>query len=176
MPPSWKVACGGAAVLVLLLLLLQSRQLPHDRCDVQAALHSEREVDLSNCNATWLALPEVDDRTLPSSSSASSSSSLSSAGGNVETMPWVTSLNLAGNQLEELPRGLLALPSLTSLLCLGNRIEIAPQWLGQLSQITMLSFKSNRLTQVEDWAVPPSVAWLILTDNRCVVMMKMMIG
>ena len=74
--------------------------------------------------------------------------------------------NLAGNELEDLPDEFAQLASLKTLFFLNNRFARIPPVVGRLPSLFMLSFKSNRLEAIAEDALPPSLGWLILTDNR----------
>ena len=56
--------------------------------------------------------------------------------------------------------------SLRTLFALGCGFEVVPEPVGKLCSLGMLSFKSNKLVNLGEDAVPASVHWLILTDNR----------
>ena len=74
-------------------------------------------------------------------------------------------LNLAGNELSDLPEALASCTALRTLFFLNNRFTAVPSVLGRLPALSMLSFKSNRVEHIPEDALPPSLAWLILTDN-----------
>lgn len=75
-------------------------------------------------------------------------------------------LNFGGNRLSTLPDELAQFRRLRILFFAGNAFESVPSVIGQLSQLYMLSFKGNRLRIVPDDSLPPSLTWLILTDNQ----------
>lgn len=75
-------------------------------------------------------------------------------------------LDLAGNALTTLPDDLPRLAKLRVLFCSGNPFEVLPAVLGACPSLTMIGFKSCRLHTVPAEALPPSLRWLILTDNR----------
>lgn len=75
-------------------------------------------------------------------------------------------LNLTGNQLADLPDDLSRLRKLRILFCSENRFTHVPPVIGSLPQLSMVGFKANRIETVDAAALPPSLRWLILTDNR----------
>lgn len=75
-------------------------------------------------------------------------------------------LNLSGNQLRDLPDELSRLTKLRILFCSQNDFEHLPEVVGTLPSLQMLGFKSNRIGTVREASMPPSLRWLILTDNR----------
>jgi hypothetical protein len=83
----------------------------------------------------------------------------------IGTLTRLEKLNLAGNELADLPQALARCTALRTLFFLNNRFTAVPSVVGRLPALTMLSFKSNRLERIPEDALPPSLAWLILTDN-----------
>ncbi|WP_460095065.1 leucine-rich repeat-containing protein kinase family protein [Pseudomonas sp. S2_B03] len=75
-------------------------------------------------------------------------------------------LNLSGNALSSLPDDLHRLTRLRVLFCSDNQFSELPACLGQCTALTMVGFKANRIVNVPGAALPPSLRWLILTDNR----------
>ena len=75
-------------------------------------------------------------------------------------------LNLSGNCLHDLPQDLARLKKLRILFCSQNNFEHLPDVIGNLPSLQMLGFKSNRIARVDEASLPPSLRWLILTDNR----------
>lgn len=73
-------------------------------------------------------------------------------------------LNLTGNRLSELPDNLPRLKKLRILFCSENDFRHLPPVLAECPELSMIGFKSNRIEEVTD--LPPSLRWLILTDNR----------
>jgi hypothetical protein len=73
-------------------------------------------------------------------------------------------LNLTGNDLSDLPGDLPRLKKLRILFCSENDFRHVPPVLAECAGLSMIGFKSNRIDRVE--ALPPSLRWLILTDNR----------
>jgi hypothetical protein len=83
------------------------------------------------------------------------------------SLPHVRHVDLSLNpSLDRLPDDLGLATSVTTLFALGCGFESVSLVLSRLPRLGMLSFKSNRLSQVPEAALPPSVFWLILTDNR----------
>lgn len=75
-------------------------------------------------------------------------------------------LNLSGNRLSHLPDDLARLRKLRILFCSQNEFEHLPQVIGRMPALEMIGFKSNRIAAVDEASLPPSLRWLILTDNR----------
>jgi len=74
-------------------------------------------------------------------------------------------LNLSGNALHSLPDDLGRLRHLRVLFCSDNRFTELPASIGQCRQLDILGFKANQIRHVPAEALPPSLRWLILTDN-----------
>ena len=75
-------------------------------------------------------------------------------------------LNLSNNQLKSLPDEFGKLKKLKIVFLSNNRFEQVPEVLSQCPNLYMVGFKSNQITTISAQALPPSVRWLILTDNR----------
>lgn len=75
-------------------------------------------------------------------------------------------LDLSGNQLTDLPGGLVRLRRLRVIFCSGNRFTHLPEVLGRCEALEMVGFKANQIDEVPAAALPPQLRWLILTDNR----------
>jgi hypothetical protein len=73
-------------------------------------------------------------------------------------------LNLTGNRLSDLPDELPRLKKVRILFCSENDFDHVPPVVAECVGLSMIGFKSNRIERVE--ALPPSLRWLILTDNR----------
>lgn len=84
-------------------------------------------------------------------------------------------LNLSGNALSALPEDLHRLTRLRVLFCSDNRFTELPACLGQCAALTMIGFKANRIVDVPGAALPPSLRWLILTDN-CIERLPVELG
>lgn len=74
-------------------------------------------------------------------------------------------LNLSGNRLSELPEDFARLRRLKILFCSDNDFNHLPAVLGACPSLEMIGFKANRIDTVDETALPPSLRWLILTDN-----------
>lgn len=95
-------------------------------------------------------------------------------------------LDLSNNALTALPPDLHRLHRLRVLFCSHNRFTELPEVLGQCEQLTMVGFKANQIGHVAAAALPPTLRWLILTDNRlqtlpasigcCTQMQKLMLA
>lgn len=75
-------------------------------------------------------------------------------------------LNLSGNALDALPDDLGRLHRLRVLFCSDNRFTELPAAIGQCHGLDIVGFKANRIRSVPAEALPPSLRWLILTDNQ----------
>lgn len=73
-------------------------------------------------------------------------------------------LSLTGNRLSDLPDDLSRLKKLRVIFCSENYFRHLPPVLAECPGLSMIGFKSNRIEEVT--ALPPSLRWLILTDNR----------
>ena len=95
-------------------------------------------------------------------------------------------LDLSNNALTTLPPDLPRLHRLRVLFGSNNCFTALPEVLGQCANLTMVGFKANQIQQVADGALPPSLRWLILTDNlievlppsigRCTKLQKLMLA
>ena len=74
-------------------------------------------------------------------------------------------LNLSGNQLSSLPHDLPRLRRLKVIFCSDNPFTQLPDVLGDCAALQVVGFKACRLAHVSGAALPPSLRWLILTDN-----------
>jgi hypothetical protein len=75
-------------------------------------------------------------------------------------------LDLSGNRLSALPEDLGRLHRLKILFCSENDFTHLPAAVGACPALEMVGFKANRIETVDEAAFPPSLRWLILTDNR----------
>ena len=75
-------------------------------------------------------------------------------------------LSLGKNPLRSLPETFDGLVNLRILFFLGCHFTEVPAVIGRLPRLYMLSFKANKLERIPEGAVPKSVCWLILSDNR----------
>jgi Protein tyrosine and serine/threonine kinase/Leucine rich repeat len=74
-------------------------------------------------------------------------------------------LDLSNNQLKSLPDEFERLQNLKIAFFTDNDFEEVPAVLARCPHLEMVSFKSNQIASVGDRAFPPSIRWLILTDN-----------
>ena len=63
---------------------------------------------------------------------------------------------------DDLPR----LRALRILFCSSNPFETLPAVLGRCDELDIVGFKANAIAHVPAEALPPSLRWLILSDNR----------
>ncbi len=75
-------------------------------------------------------------------------------------------LDLSGNQLTELPDEIVALKKLRILFVSRNNFTMFPKILGKCPALTMIGFKTNQIHTVPEGALPLTLQWLILTDNK----------
>jgi hypothetical protein len=75
-------------------------------------------------------------------------------------------LDLSGNQLRTLPDDLPRLHGLRILFCSNNPFETLPAVLGRCASLDIVGFKANAIEHVPPGALPASLRWLILSDNR----------
>jgi len=75
-------------------------------------------------------------------------------------------LDLTHNHLTSLPDEFGCLQKLRIAFFSHNSFEALPAVLAECPNLSMVGFKSNKLTTIAENALPASVRWLILTDNR----------
>ncbi len=75
-------------------------------------------------------------------------------------------LNLSGNQLSSLPDDLWRLHKLRIIFCSDNLFTQLPAVLGTCVALSMIGFKANQINTVPAQALPPTLRWLVLTDNQ----------
>jgi hypothetical protein len=80
--------------------------------------------------------------------------------------PTLEVLNLSGNRLATLPAWLPQLKRLKVIFCSDNPFHRLPEVLGECPALEMIGFKACRLAEVPASALPPTLRWLILTDNQ----------
>lgn len=75
-------------------------------------------------------------------------------------------LDLSGNQLTELPHDFARLHRLKIAFFSFNQFTEFPSVLAQCPHLSMIGFKSNKIKHIDENAFPPTLRWLILTDNQ----------
>lgn len=75
-------------------------------------------------------------------------------------------LDLSNNNLRALPDEFERLKHLKIVFFTNNDFEEIPPVLSQCLGLKMVSFKSNQVATVGEHALPPSIRWLILTNNK----------
>lgn len=95
-------------------------------------------------------------------------------------------LDLSGNELAVLPDEFACFTNLRRLFLSNNNFEIFPHVLGTLPKLDIVGFKANRIKEIPEHALPVSLRWLILTDNKiaalphsiglCVKLQKVMLA
>ncbi len=74
-------------------------------------------------------------------------------------------LDLSNNALSSLPEDLSRLTKLKIAFFSNNRFTEVPSFKG-CDHLYMVGFKSNLIEKFDEDVLPPSISWLILTDNR----------
>ena len=74
-------------------------------------------------------------------------------------------LDLSDNALTDLPAELAGLHRLQVLFASGNPFTTLPPVLGRCTALQLAGFKACRIDTVPADALPPTLRWLILTDN-----------
>ncbi|MDB5869610.1 MAG: protein kinase [Polaromonas sp.] len=95
-------------------------------------------------------------------------------------------LDLSNNLLTALPHDLARLHRLRIIFCSGNRFTELPEALGSCPGLRMIGFRANQIHTVSAAALPPTLRWLVLTDNqitalpaeigRCTELQKLMLA
>lgn len=75
-------------------------------------------------------------------------------------------LDLSNNHLKALPDEFERLKHLKIVFFTNNDFEEIPSVVSQCRDLKMVSFKSNQVATVGEHALPPSIRWLILTNNK----------
>jgi hypothetical protein len=75
-------------------------------------------------------------------------------------------LELSNNHFKCLPEAFGQLKKLKIVFFNNNEFEEIPAVLSQCPALSMVGFKSNKITSFGANVLPPTVRWLILTDNR----------
>jgi hypothetical protein len=79
-------------------------------------------------------------------------------------------LDLSANGLSSLPDDLPRLEALRVLFCSNNPFDALPAVLGRCRALDIVGFKANVIEHVPAQAIPASLRWLILSDNRIAAM------
>ena len=75
-------------------------------------------------------------------------------------------LDLSNNRLGDLPADFGKLKRLRRLFCSRNPFVALPSALGDCTSLTQIGFRSCSMRELHFAALPPSVRWLTLTDNK----------
>jgi predicted Ser/Thr protein kinase len=75
-------------------------------------------------------------------------------------------LDLSNNHLRALPDEFERLKHLKIVFFTNNDFEEIPEVMRHCLDLKMVSFKSNQVATVGEHALPPSIRWLILTNNK----------
>jgi hypothetical protein len=75
-------------------------------------------------------------------------------------------LDLSNNALKSLPHDFGRLKKLKAVFFVNNHFEEIPEVLTQCPQLSIIGFKSNQIRHISDRALPPTLRWLILTNNQ----------
>lgn len=75
-------------------------------------------------------------------------------------------LRLEKNNLRDLPQELENATSLKIIFLSGNKLGSVPKVLAKLSSLEMLGLRSCGISEISGHDFPPSLRWLILTDNK----------
>ena len=73
--------------------------------------------------------------------------------------------NASGSKLSVLPQEFGQLDKLRIAFFSDNEFEEVPEVLSRCSELSIVAFKSNRISVWSENALPPSIRWLMLTDN-----------
>jgi len=84
----------------------------------------------------------------------------------LELADTLQSLDLSGNALHRLPDDFHRLHRLQVLFCSDNPFTELPAVLGRCAALGLIGFKANRIQCVPPQSLPPTLRWLILTDNQ----------
>ncbi len=75
-------------------------------------------------------------------------------------------LDLGRNAIGTLPAEFARLTKLRVLFCSGNAFDRLPPVLGACPMLSQIGFRGCGLREVPDESLPPTLRWLILTDNK----------
>lgn len=75
-------------------------------------------------------------------------------------------LDLSGNKLTDLPKDITLFKKLRILFLSNNNFTGFPDVLENCTALDIIGFKANQIQAIPENAIPVSLRWLILTDNR----------
>jgi hypothetical protein len=75
-------------------------------------------------------------------------------------------LDLSGNALSRLPERFGDFKALKTVFLSRNRFTEFPEALGACDKLSIVGIRANKIAAIADAAFPPSLRWLILTENR----------
>ena len=75
-------------------------------------------------------------------------------------------LDLSSNQLSDLPTDFAKLTRLRRLFCSHNPYDVLPSVLGDCRSLSQIGFRGCGLKELPSEALPQSIRWLTLTDNK----------
>ncbi|WP_373081599.1 leucine-rich repeat-containing protein kinase family protein [Zhongshania sp.] len=75
-------------------------------------------------------------------------------------------LDLSNNRLRSLPKELSQFKKLKIIFASNNQFVELPEVLGQCESLEMVGFKANQIARISERALPPTLRWLTLTDNK----------
>ena len=75
-------------------------------------------------------------------------------------------LDLADNQLSQLPEDFGRFKKLRILFLSNNQFQHIPAVLADCPKLEMIAFKNNRISEFSEDTLPVDTRWLILTDNQ----------
>ncbi|WP_404784121.1 leucine-rich repeat-containing protein kinase family protein [Altericista sp. CCNU0014] len=75
-------------------------------------------------------------------------------------------LDLSNNSLKALPDDFERLQNLKAVFFINNEFEEIPEVLARCPKLRIVGFKSNRIRCISETALPPTLSWLILTQNE----------
>ncbi len=95
-------------------------------------------------------------------------------------------LDVSGNALDHLPDSMPGLHRLQVLFASNNPFTTLPAVLGRCTALQLIGFKANHIHTVPAESLPPTLRWLILTDNQidalpetlgqCIPLQKLMLA
>jgi tRNA A-37 threonylcarbamoyl transferase component Bud32 len=75
-------------------------------------------------------------------------------------------LDLSNNKLNSLPEDIHLFSKLKICFFSNNLFVEFPKQLSKCKNLTMIGFKSNQISDIPEDSFPPTLQWLILTDNK----------